>query len=85
MLSDQAGGSIQARTPGAFPRSRKQVYDLKFRDGREIDPVDDFLVYVRQKEENGTKICMRHEDVPIDLWVLGTKVMCGGLGRFMRS
>lgn len=85
VLSDQAGGAIQARTPGALPRSRKQVYDLKFRDGREIDPVDDLLIYVRQKEENGTKICMRHEDVPIDLWVLGTKVMCGDLGRFTSS
>ena len=28
VLSDQAGGAIQARTPGALPRSRKQVYDL---------------------------------------------------------
>ena len=85
MLSDEAGGSIQARTPGALPRSRKQVYDLKFRDGREIDPVDDLLVYVRQKEENGRKICMRHEDAPIDLWVLDTKVMCGDPGRFASS
>ena len=76
MVSDQAGGSIQARIPGTLPCSRKQVYDLKFRDGREIVPVDD-LLDVRQKEENGTKICMRHKDVTRDLWVLGRKVMCG--------
>ena len=63
MVSDQAGGSNQARTPGALPRSRMLVYNLKFREGREIDPVDDLLVYVRQKEENGTKIGMPHKDV----------------------
>ena len=75
MVSDQARGSIQARTPGALPRSRRQVYDFKFRDRREIDPVDNLLVYVKQKEENGTKICMRHKDAPTDLWVLCRKII----------
>ena len=31
MVSDQAGDSTQARTPGVLPRSRKQVYDLQFK------------------------------------------------------
>ena len=31
------------------------------------------------------KICMWQEDVPTDLWVLNTKVMCGDLGRFTSS
>ena len=43
------------------------------------------MIYVRQKEENGAKICKRHEDVPTDLWVLGMKVICSDLGWFTSS
>ncbi|PFX15498.1 hypothetical protein AWC38_SpisGene20279 [Stylophora pistillata] len=38
-----------------------------------------------EKEENGAKICKRHEDVPTDLWVLGMKVICSDLGWFTSS
>ena len=82
LVCDQAGGSSQARTPGALPRSRKQVYDLQFRASQTKDPVDDLLVYARKREE---KIVLRHEDMPTDLWILGTKVMCDDLGRFTSS
>jgi len=82
LACDQAGGASQARTPGALPRSRKQVYDLQFRGSQRTDPVDDLLVYAKKKEEN---IVLRHEDLPSDFWVLGTKVMCSDLGRFTSS
>ena len=82
LVCDQAGGSSQARTPGALPRSRKQVYDLQVRASQSKDPVDDLLVYAKKKEE---KIVLRHEDIPTDLWILGTKVMCDDLGRFTSS
>lgn len=82
MVSDQAGGSSRARTPGVLPRSRKQVYDLQFKVGLNNDPVNDLLVYARKKEES---IVLRHEDMPTDLWVLGTKVMCNDLGWFTSS
>lgn len=74
---DKAGGSSQARTPGTLPRSRKQVYDLQFRANKENDPVEDLLVYARMKDDT---VVLRHEDLPNDLWVLGTKVMCNDLG-----
>ena len=79
---DKAGGSSQARTPGTLPRSRKQVYDLQFRANKENDPVEDLLVYARMKDDT---VVLRHEDLPNDLWVLGTKVMCNDLGRFTSS
>lgn len=68
--------------PGVLPCSRKQVYDLQFKAGLNNDPVNDLLVYARKKEES---IVLRHEDMPTVLWVLGTKVMCNDLGRFMFS
>ena len=64
------------------PRSRKQIYDLQFNSKREKDPVDDLLLYARHKED---KIVLRHEDMPLDLWVLGTEIMCHDIVRFSCS
>lgn len=58
------------------------MYDLQFRAGKQNDPVDDLLVYARKCEE---QIVLKLADVPTDLWVLGTKVMCNDLGRFTSS
>ena len=69
-------GPSKARTPGELPRSQKQVYDMQCNVLSAVDPVDDLLIYARQKN---TKLVMRHRDMPTDLWVLGTDVMCTDL------
>lgn len=82
VVSRSAGGPSGANTVGELPRSQKQIYDLQFNSKREKDPVDDFLLYARHKED---KIVLRHEDMPLDLWVLGTEVMCHDIVRFSCS
>ena len=58
------------------------MYDIQFKAGTQVDPVDDLLVYARKKEE---RVVLRHEDMPTDLWILGTDVMCRDLARFSTS
>ena len=81
-VMQKSGGPSKARTPGELPRSRKQVYDMQYNVLSAVDPVDDLLIYARQKD---TKLVMRHEDMPTDLWVLGTDVMCTDLVRCCTS
>lgn len=81
-VAKKVRGVAGAKTAGELPRSRKQVYDLRAKSKGERDPVDDLIVYLRHKEE---KICLRHEDIPVDLFVLGTEVMCDDIGRFSCS
>lgn len=68
-VSGMAGGPGGAKSVGELPRSWKQIYDSK----RDLDPVEDLVVYAR------------HEDMPLDLWVLGTDTMCNNLVRFSCS
>lgn len=78
-VNDEMGGPSKARTPGCLPRSKKQVLDMKSHAKRKSDPVDDLLVYARKRERN---IVLRHQDMPTDLWVLGTDVMCRDVSKF---
>ena len=75
-VSSMTGGPTGAKSAGEFPRSRKQVYDFQANSKRDIDPVEDMIVYTRHKDE---KMVLRHEDMLLDLWVLGTDVMCSDL------
>ncbi|KAJ7354914.1 hypothetical protein OS493_029023 [Desmophyllum pertusum] len=75
-------GPAKAKTVGELPRSQKQVYDLQCNSKMERDPVEDLVVYARHKEQ---KVVLRHEDMPLDLWVLGTDIMCHDLVRFSCS
>ena len=77
-----AGGPAGAKSAGELPRSRKQVYDVQANSKRDLDPVEDLVVYARHKDE---KVVLRHEDMPFDLWVLGTDTMCNDLVRFSCS
>ena len=78
-VKKEVGGPSRARTPGSLPRSLKQVSDIKVQAKRSDDPVEELLVYARKKDE---KIILRHQDMPADLWVLGTDVMCVDVGKF---
>ena len=79
--STAAGGILGAREPGDLPRSRQQMYDLKYKS-KKTDQVDELLQYSKHKEE---PIILEHHDVPEDLWVLGTKHMTNDLSRFCTS
>lgn len=81
-VHSEMGGLANARTPGDLPRSTKQVRDIKGIAKRQSDPVEDLLVYARKKEKG---IVLRHEDLPRDLWILGTDVMCNDVSRFSTS
>ena len=54
--------------------------DIKVQAKRSDDPVE-LLVYARKKDE---KIILRHQDMPADLWVLGTDVLCVDVGKFTK-
>lgn len=79
--SAAAGGIMGAREPGDLPRSRQQMYDLKYKS-KKTDEVDELLQYSKHKEES---IILEHHDVPEDLWVLGKKHMTSDLSRFCTS
>ena len=79
VVKEQGGGPSRARSPGVLPRSRKQIYNISAQAKNAVDPVDDLLVYARLKEQ---KVVLRHQDMPTDLWVLGTDVMCRDLPKF---
>lgn len=72
LSSNMEEGPTGARTPGVLPRSRKQIHDINAYAKKNSDPVDDLLEYVRLKEE---RLVLRHQDMPSDLWVLGTDTM----------
>lgn len=74
-----AGGPETASTRGELPRSRRQIYDLKAKAKSQGDPVDELLIYARQKDDG---VVLRHEDLPLDVWVLGTEIMCNDLVKF---
>ena len=59
-VSGMAGGPAGAKSAGELPRSRKQVYDVQANSKRDLDPVEDLVVYARHKDE---KVVLRHEDV----------------------
>ena len=80
LLMRNVGGPSSARTASDLPRSRQQIYNVKSRSTvHRADPVNDLLVYARDKEDELVK---NHTDFPIDTWVLGTKVMHSDLVRF---
>lgn len=81
-MVDMAGGPSGARTPGELPRSIKQVSDFNEKCQPKEDPVDDLMNYARHKEE---QVVLLHEDIPVDLWVLGTDTMCKDVGRLSSS
>lgn len=72
-VSGMAGGPAGAKSPGELPRSRKQIYDVQANSKRDLDPVEDLVVYAR------------HEDMLLDLRVLGTDTMCNNLVRYSCS
>ena len=79
-LIRNAGGADGARSVSDLPRSRHQIYNLKSRlTVGNADPVNDLLVYARDKED---ELVMNHTDFPVDTWVLGTKVMQSNLVRY---
>ena len=49
--SAAAGGIMGAREPGDLPRSRQQMYDLKYKS-KKTDEVDELLQYSKHKEES---------------------------------
>ena len=48
------------------------MHDVQTYLKRHMGPVQDLVVYGRQKDE---KVVLRHEDMPLDLWVLGTDIL----------
>ena len=76
------GGPSGAKSAGELPRSRKQVHDVQTYLKRHMDPVQDLVVYARQIDE---KVVLRHEDMPLDLLVLRTDIMCSDLVKFSCS
>ena len=80
-MVDMVGGPSGTRTPGELPRSIKQVSDFNEKCQPKEDPVDDLMNYARHKEQ----VVLRHEDIPVDLWVLGTDTMCKDVGRLSSS
>ena len=71
-VASESGGVIGARNPGQLPRSRQELYDLKFTMNKS-DQVDELLLYSKQKDET---VVLEHHDVPEDLWILGKSYMC---------
>lgn len=45
VVSSMTGGPTGAKSAGEVPRSRKQVYDVQARSKRDLDPVEDLVVY----------------------------------------
>ena len=71
-VASESGGVMGAQNPGQLPRSRQQLYNLKFKMNKS-DQVDELLLYSKQKDE--TVVLERH-DVPEALWILGKSHMC---------
>ena len=81
-VSGMARGPAGVKSAGELPRSLKQAYDVQANSKRDLDLVEDLIVYARHKDE---KAVLCHEDMPLDLWVLGTNTMCNDLVRFSSS
>ena len=56
-----------AYEPGDLPRSRQQMYDLKYKS-KKTDEVDELLQYSKHKEES---IILEYHDMPDKLRKLG--------------
>ena len=80
-VASESGGVMGAQNPGQLPRSRQQLYDLKFKMNKS-DQVDELILYSKQKDET---VVLEHHDVPEDLWILGKPHMCQDLSRFCTS
>ena len=52
------------------------MYDVQANSKRDLDPIGDLVVYAQHKDE---KVVLGHEDMPLDLWVLGTDIICSDL------
>lgn len=66
---------------GSKPRSKKQVID-HFSYGsvaKQNNPADEISYLLGFNEQLDRKFVLHHEDVPYDLWVLGTQRMCNDL------
>lgn len=80
-VSVSAGGFLNAKEPGDLPRSRKQLYDIKW-NMRKVDEIRELLQYSQNSEE---PIVLEHHDVLEDLWVLAKPHMMTDLSRFCTS
>lgn len=80
-IASESGGVMGTQNPGQLPRSRQQLYDLKFKMNKS-DEVDKLLLYSKQKDET---VGLEHHDVPEDLWILGKPHMCQDLSRSCTS
>lgn len=56
-VASESGGVMGAQNPGQLPRSRQQLYDLKFKMNKS-DQVDELLLYSKQKDETVVFIMM---------------------------
>ena len=80
-VTSASGGALTAQNPGELPRSRQQIYDLKYKL-RKTDEIEELLLYSKQKEK---PIIIEHHDVPEDLWIIGKKHLCQDLSRLCTS
>ena len=81
-VSRSNGGIMAVSHPGQIPRSRQQVYQCKQHLSSKYDDIEELLLYVQTKEDT---IVLDHQDLPEDLWVLGTQQMCADLQRFCHT
>ena len=77
-VASKSRGVMGAQIPGQLPRSRQQLYDLKFKMNKS-DQVHELILYSKQNDE--TVVLERH-DVPEELWILEKPHMCQDLSRF---
>ena len=70
-----------SQNQGQLPRSRQQLYDLKFKMNKS-DQINELPLYSKQKDET---VVLEHQDVPEDLWILGKPHMYQDLSRFCTS
>ena len=68
----ESAGVMGAQNPGQLPRSRQQLYGLKFKMNKS-DQEGELLLYSKQKDET---VVLEHHDVPEDLLILGKPHMC---------
>ena len=71
-IARESRGVMGGQNPGQLPRSRQQLYDLKFKMNKS-DQVDELLLYSKQKDET---VVLEHHVVPEDLWIIGIPHMC---------
>ena len=74
-VASESGGVMGAQNPGQLPRSRQELYDLKFNINKS-DQLDELLLYSKKKDET---VVFEHHNVPEDLGIPGKPHMCQDL------